>query len=83
MENFNMAKINNLAIPGRGPDPIPPSGSAHVTCVVRLVYVTAHLQCKSKSTSVCFHVTSDYSWEVYSVHPKVTIYNQIAIHTYS
>ena len=30
MENFNMAKTNNLAIPGGGPDPLsPPSGSAH------------------------------------------------------
>ena len=31
-ENFNMAKINNLAIPGGGGGsgpPVPPSGSAH------------------------------------------------------
>ena len=28
-ENFNMAKINNLAIPGVSGPPAPPSGSAH------------------------------------------------------
>ena len=29
-ENFNMAKINNLAIPGGVRTPCPPSGSAYV-----------------------------------------------------
>ena len=36
-ENFNMAKTNNLAIPGGGGGmagpPVPPSGSAHVWTV--------------------------------------------------
>ena len=33
-ENFNMAKINNLATPGGGSGPpVPPSGSAHVRLI--------------------------------------------------
>ena len=55
-ENFNMAKINNLAIPGvgvgvgGGPDPLPPppspSGSAHEVHLY-LILLTIHVYCAS------------------------------------
>ena len=52
-ENFNMAKINNLAIPGGGGSgpPVPPSGSAYaligfaVTAKLICVFVFAYADC--------------------------------------
>ena len=54
-ENFNMAKINNLAIPwGSGP-PVPPSGSAHVK--VFTLYIRVH-----QIINFC-HVFAAFHWK--------------------
>ena len=49
-ENFNMAKINNLAIPGGGSGPpVPPSGSAHGSpfeniCTIVIILLKINLE---------------------------------------
>ena len=39
-ENFNMAKINNLAIPGGSGPPVPTSGSAHEIALFQVFMIT-------------------------------------------